>query len=602
MDAKSQRDAQTWITLSEHTQRQRASGLPLAANPALESELKRKGDAPLSSVFTLWLADNYTAAGQFAAAVKQYESVTRRFGELSFVGSRMGAHALRTQSYCYERGRDVKAASRSIQRVLDKFADKQSAPDWHRLGWLAETNGDEKTAAAMYKRAAGFSGPQERSGTEFVDLARRDLERMTSSRAWCRPTFEALADELHAALANKDGKALMALASPTHFAIGFWGSERSFTPREEALQQLVRDLAASATLSVPDGLSGMGNKRYLMSDGWYGEIFLGPLAFLLTATPYGVEWSGLGMFVVPPAWIERGEPKDKKQARARRRDDDYYPGDWRDPPERGDSRPRPAPAPPAPAGGPLPARGAKSVIGLGMKSPWPIGMNLIAGGIIPFSAQSLGILNAAIASGPFFWPTLAALTLGHSATKPCGFGFGGLYYGWPPTHVGRDFWAVDFARFVPFSPSIPITYGTPVLAVASGIVFFVENRFATGSTVAANEVHIGHFATEADAFGAFLNVLFTGAPMDIYVSEYLHLDGPTRIPVSRGMFVRQGARLGVMDDTGVSVTHHLHFSLHDTSIPDSGGYQWGSSVPPVPMDAQLVLDGECMRSTNFPIP
>ena len=57
-----------------------------------------------------------------------------------------------------------------------------------------------------------------------------------------------------------------------------------------------------------------------------------------------------------------------------------------------------------------------------------------------------------------------------------------------------------------------------------------------------------------------------------------------------------------MDDTGVIVTHHLHFSLHDTSIADPGGYQWGASVPPVPMDAQLVLDGECMRSTNFPIP
>ena len=49
-------------------------------------------------------------------------------------------------------------------------------------------------------------------------------------------------------------------------------------------------------------------------------------------------------------------------------------------------------------------------------------------------------------------------------------------------------------------------------------------------------------------------------------------------------------------------THHLHFSLHDTALADSGGYRWGASVPPVPMDTQPVLDGECMRLTNFPIP
>jgi len=229
-------------------------------------------------------------------------------------------------------------------------------------------------------------------------------------------------------------------------------------------------------------------------------------------------------------------------------------------------------------------------------------MNLIVGGIIPFSAASLRILSIAIGAGPFFLPTLAALTLAEAATRPCGFGFGGLYYGWPPTHVGRDFFAVDFAQYVPFSPGIPITYGTPVLAAASGIAMTVIDTAPTGSTAFANEVHIGHFATEADAFGAFLGVLLTGKPMDMYVSEYLHLDGPKRIPVSQGMFVRQGARLGLMDDTGLSAMDHLHFSLHDTAQPDPGGYRWGASVPPVPMDLQPVIDGECMFSTNIPIP
>ncbi len=608
MDSGNWRDAEAWIALSELTQRHRASGFPLASNGFLEAALANNKDGPLPPFLTLWLADNFAYAGQFSDAAKHYEKVVKRFGAVKFTGTRLGAHALRAQSYSYQRAGGLREASKSIERLLDQFAERETALDWYRLGHLAESSGNERTAAAMYKRAAGLKRPQERGGADVVDLANRDLERMSSARSWCRSAFEVLADELRGALDRKDGKALMALASPTHFTIGIKGSERRFSGHESAVRQLIRDLAESDTLVVPAAMGGQGQKRYVLSDGWRGEVFIGPVALLLTACPYGVEWSGIVITIIPPAWRARGEEQTEpsklsSRARARRRDDDGYYPDWPERP-RGDGPqpppPAPAPAPPAP---PPPAPPiVKSVAGLGLKSPWPAGMNLIAGGIIPFSAATLRIVTLAASTGPLFLPTLAALTLAEASLHPCGFGFGGLYYGWPPTHVGRDFFAVDFAHFLPFSPGIPITYGTPVLAVAAGIVMFVDDTNPTGSTALANEVHIGHFQTQADAFGAFLVALATGRPMDMYVSEYLHLDGPKRIPVSQGMFVRQGARLGVMDDTGLSAMDHLHFSLHDTALPDPTGYRWGRSVPPVPMDLQPVFDSECMFSTNMPIP
>ena len=82
------------------------------------------------------------------------------------------------------------------------------------------------------------------------------------------------------------------------------------------------------------------------------------------------------------------------------------------------------------------------------------------------------------------------------------------------------------------------------------------------------------------------------------MSRYLHMAGPNLIPVSVGMFVRQGARLGPMDDTGSSAYDHLHFSIHDDAMG-------GASVRPNPMDGQPLTntdDGRCILSSNVPFP
>jgi len=63
------------------------------------------------------------------------------------------------------------------------------------------------------------------------------------------------------------------------------------------------------------------------------------------------------------------------------------------------------------------------------------------------------------------------------------------------------------------------------------------------------------------------------------------------------MYVKQGKRLGLMDDTGTSMGHHLHFALWDNTT--------GFTVRPMPMDGQSLWewdDGRCMHSTNVMIP
>jgi hypothetical protein len=145
--------------------------------------------------------------------------------------------------------------------------------------------------------------------------------------------------------------------------------------------------------------------------------------------------------------------------------------------------------------------------------------------------------------------------------------------------------------------------------VQDGLVLGKRDTIATGDDSDDNRVIVRHF-TEEEVFTIPLEELLAGHHHPRYASVHLHLDGPGLIPVSQGMFVRQGARLGVMDDTGISVDHHLHFSIHDRDIPNQpndrpAGDKWppGRSVRPSPMDGQLLLDsndGACVSSTNDP--
>jgi hypothetical protein len=214
-------------------------------------------------------------------------------------------------------------------------------------------------------------------------------------------------------------------------------------------------------------------------------------------------------------------------------------------------------------------------------APWPAGVSFTAGGLGAFVAQQLVI----VAAGPFVGGLLALAF----ARNRCGFGPRGFYYNQGPTHDEADAFAIDFTRYRRNVPYDNESEGTPVLAVRGGIVARVDAGVDSGSSTTSNTVEITH---EDPA-----------NPSDLtrFRSRYLHLAGPFQIPVSVMMPVITGQRLGLMDDTGNSRLHHLHFSIHDRDLPHPDE-SYGRSVRPSPMSGATLGDaasGRCVRSTNL---
>ena len=182
------------------------------------------------------------------------------------------------------------------------------------------------------------------------------------------------------------------------------------------------------------------------------------------------------------------------------------------------------------------------------------------------------------------------------AARDCGFGPGVLYHDMNPTHMNeQDRFAVDFVRYQQFVPYHNIAGQTPALAAAAGMVSMSNYSVINGTNPDAdNRVEIMHHVFAPTGRG--LSVLLSGR----WKSKYLHLreEAPTQIPVSALMYVRQGARLGIMDDTGNSAFDHLHFSMHDATDGDR-------AAKATPLDGQRLDtddDAKCLLSSNTPFP
>lgn len=119
-----------------------------------------------------------------------------------------------------------------------------------------------------------------------------------------------------------------------------------------------------------------------------------------------------------------------------------------------------------------------------------------------------------------------------------------------------------------------------MFATNDGVVDNVVEKYDTGAST-ANKVRLKHYGKHR--CGAFTD----------YRSRYLHLNGKYKVPVSKGQPVKQGSRLGCMDNTGVSAVHHLHFKVRNLKT--------GDSVRPSPMDGHQLKpanDGDCVESKN----
>ena len=177
------------------------------------------------------------------------------------------------------------------------------------------------------------------------------------------------------------------------------------------------------------------------------------------------------------------------------------------------------------------------------------------------------------------WPAGETLSAG---------GFtGGLYYNQAPTHCDDSAFAIDFANGLD-------TYGIDVLAVHQGLVTRVQSDTDDFDDYTANIVFCD-LVPDAGTVVVLMQLLFGDeVSRTRYEAHYYHLRGPDQIPVSEGMWVDLGTKLGEFDSTGRSVASHLHFELRDQS-------ENGDTVMPTPMDGvDLGLDdgGTLITSSN----
>jgi len=531
--------AVVWEKMSEQLLVARCAGHPGALNESLRAARK----SPLAPLFTHWIGDNHVQEMRFDEAADAYEETLR-----TDPGKVPGSHslhsvALEQLAYAYDRAERFDKAAATLERLAAR-GGADAIRGYDRLGQLAERQNDDKGAIAAYRRAA--KGKAGAGLDETRERARRDAERLQGGRDHLRPSPVALATELARAVRRRDLTALRRLASPSHFSVGLVGGHASFRDAGEIFDRIAGDLKSSQPRADAERLGGCGAKRYLMTDGWNGDWLRGPTSLYIVRTSRGWEWRGFALHAPTERWAGDFEPAKVE---------------------------------------------TNQPLSIPIKCPWPAGISFTAGGLWQFVAEMSGL--SALATIPIVGPFLFLDEMKRLSYRACGFGTRGLYYNMATTHVGSDAFAIDFTRYRQGAPHSDGAGGTPVLAVQEGLVGRATGTVTSADPTAVNEVFVDHmFRLVIPGYGT----IFFPTP---YQSQYLHLAGPGLVPVSVGMYVRQGARLGLMDDTGNSQLNHLHFSIHDATL------MGGMSVRPTPMDGFSLSDqasGACITSSNVPFP
>jgi tetratricopeptide (TPR) repeat protein len=544
--------AERWRALSEEVQRARHAGQASGPNETLLAQAKQD-DGGLAGMLLLWAGDSLVAEARLEQAIGVYGEVANHEPIPSTAELDVRGAALSATAEAHAALGDVDAALEAYARLADSKLPGASAPRalYEAARLAAEVRRDDE-ARKLFQRVAGL---EEKPGSHEVphaELAKRAITRMESGGAVARPHAEELVVELAGALRRRDGRALRRLASPSHFAVGL-GGHFHFSDPGEIIDRLDPDLDRSEVRCDARALKGCGARRHVDTHGWVGEWFAGDVRFTVERTRDGWEWTGISPLAPTDAWIKQIVPDD-------------------------------------------PA--TNQPLSLPIKAPWPAGIRMRAGGLIPYIGEQGAIVAASFI--PFIgWSIAQAMTMGF-ASRDCGFGPGVLYYNMGPTHltsVASSAFAIDFVRYLQFAPYANVSGATPVLSIAPGIVTVRDAGFVTGDGDPnhPNTVHIRHVTMGAIIIGGRLITVAINTP---FVSRYLHMTGPNMIPVSVGMFVRQGARLGMIDDTGSSAFDHLHFSIHDDAVG-------GASVRPNPMDGQPLTnsdDGRCILSSNVAFP
>jgi hypothetical protein len=443
------------------------------------------------------------------------------------------------------RADDVDGALGSYQELLERY-DKHGVSSSRIqlcIAQLAEEAGRVDQARKAYLAAASGDEANACIGFSPRELGARGARRIDEPGVGVADP-EDLAAKLARGLRAGDVESLRELASPTHFTLSAAASERAFVDTAKALDALLDDLARSAVVTDADRLLGSGQKRYLPTKGWSGGLVVGEAFLLLTHARTGWSWSGVVLTQPGKRWF------------------DFFPAVE---PEHNQ---------------PLP---------FGLRAPWQGGDSYRAGGLDRFLSS--------------FIPFVGGVIFLQDNFSPCGYGYGGFYYNAGSTHRGLDAFAIDFNHFQPGLPYFDTTDRQPVLAAHPGIVTMVCSNVRSGDAMTDNRVELDFdhdplavIRATLALFGIRLNATL---PSVRFRSKYLHLAGPSQVPVLPGMVVREGAFLGLMDDTGNSAIPHLHFSIHNRDVV-VGGQPFGS-VRPTPMDGQTLNDnegGKCIESRH----
>ncbi|MEZ5287775.1 MAG: peptidoglycan DD-metalloendopeptidase family protein [Vicinamibacterales bacterium] len=529
--------ADSWFDLAERTYAARLLG----GAPELTAELRRASDASGSGAaapaYALWASDNLAAISDWTGALAAAEVAITRSASEPPLVD----------------GLDIARASRRASADLHASAGHltEAVSTWRGL-WTSGGDDHDTDGMLLAGLAAEHGGERvlarecyaaiadDARGATYSSrqLARRAAERLDAERQLA-PSFAANRDAIVDALEAHDGARLDTLLSRTHFCVGLLGGHFRF--EDDAFRERVIAELAQGSSPGHGAVLGSGDKRYLFCHGWSGAILNGTIALVCVRAPSGWELAGVALTELPEELAERWKPArlEKNQ--------------------------------------PLP---------FALKAPWPAGFSFMAGGFLEFGLKMAQVAAAAAAT-PFGigGPILAeAFSL-----SQCGFGPRGFYYNdVSDTHQGEDAFAIDFTRYrrgVPFDNE---SGGTGVLAPLAGVVRTASGGRASGDASVSNTVELFHEDPE------------TGNPAR-FLSRYLHLAGPNALSVSVGMPVIAGQRLGRMNDTGNSVLDHLHFSIHDQTVPSSNPSR-GMSVRPTPLDGTALGDfaaSTCVLSSNF---
>lgn len=529
--------ARSWMDLALRSQLARLVRKPLDLNAQLLAASDADPGAPVAPAYRLWAADNLVAAGKWGLALEAYESVMScaEKADPLLIGTDIARVARENQAEVFATIGDADAAIRTWRELWQSGPGYETDAEGLLLaGLLAEETNRIDEAVDLYGRIAAEKTDYESSLHQLALRARLRIE----GDGYFERSPAALRAAFSDAMTDRDAPALDKMISSTHFLVGVTGGHFRF--EDGAMRErLIAELSARDALGS-DVFLGTGDKRYMFSHGWQGELLSGTAALVFMRTPAGWECTGVALTELCDELKERWKPEEIQKNQ------------------------------------PLPFT---------LRAPWPAGDSFMAGGLFDFGLRSTAVAAAA-ASTPF--GIGGALLAEAFSLSDCGYGPRGFYYNdISDTHQDEDAFAIDFTRYRRGVPLDNESGGTAVLAPAPGVVVTARGRRNSGDSNFSNTVEIDH----ADPV--------SGAA-DRFRSRYLHLAGPDLLSVSVGMPVITGQRLGRINDTGNSVLDHLHFSIHDQTLA-SGNPQRGMSVRPTPMDGTALGDsgsGTCVLSSN----